>query len=231
MDAFHFWQALLSEQTPALPDMAVLRSARYLSWALVLAAIAVLAGRRLPRLWRFGLAGGLMLWTLIPGPSSPAFWLGLAFQMPSLMSTALAAWLLQLFWRNKQDDMTALLKNNFIQYAGLVAVALGWLLLLDTFALLPLSLYSIGFSPLALGLCALLAVLPWMFWVKNPVACKLSGLLGLVLTVHVVLRVPTGNVWDAVIDPWLWWILLWIGLRQGFNKLSAKWRASRAIRA
>jgi len=231
MEVAQLLQALLSEQTPALPDLTVLRSARYLSWALVLAALSMVASRRLSRPWRCGLAALLMLWTLIPGPVSPAFWLSLAFQMPSLMSTAIAAWLFVRLGQDKPDRLASLMQNKFGKTGLLVAVVLGWLLLLDTFAVLPVSMYSTGFSPIVLGLWALLALMPWLFWGSQAAACQLSLLLILVLTVHVVLRVPTGNVWDALIDPWLWLILQWLALREGLGQLSAKWRAPKATRA
>jgi hypothetical protein len=214
-----------------LPDLAVLRSARYLSWALVLAALVMLMGQRWPRSLRRGLAVVALVWTLVPGQVSPAFWLGLAFQMPSLMSTLIATVVLVLLWQDKAAQLTVLAQDRFLQRAAQGGVVLGWLLLLDTFAVLPLSLYSIGFSPLALGVCSLLAVLPWMFWGNKLGARNVSLLLSLVLTVHVLLRLPTGNVWDALIDPWLWVWLQLAWLLRGARYFSARWRASKATRA
>jgi hypothetical protein len=34
----------------------------------------------------------------------------------------------------------------------------------------------------------------------------------------VLLRLPTGNVWDAVLDPWLWLGLHWVLLRGVFGR-------------
>jgi hypothetical protein len=83
-----------------------------------------------------------------------------------------------------------------------MGIAAGWLLLLDTFALLPgVQLYAWGFSPAAPAVLLLVAVLPWV----------MSGSRGLVWLVAVALaavfmglHLPSGNAWDALIDPWLW---------------------------
>jgi hypothetical protein len=103
--------------------------------------------------------------------------------------------------------------------------------LLDTFALLPMSLYSLGFSPATLGVLALLASLPWIFFGPHHPTRVVSILLGTVLLLHVLLRVPTGNVWDALLDPWLW-IALQIGwLFFGVRRVNALLRQSKATRA
>jgi hypothetical protein len=68
--------------------------------------------------------------------------------------------------------------------------------------LLPgVQLYAWGFSPAAPAVLLLVAVLPWV----------MSGTRGVVwlfavavLAVFMVLHLPSGNVWDAVMDPWLW---------------------------
>ena len=93
--------------------------------------------------------------------------------------------------------------------AGSVALesgggALGWVLLLDTFALWPFSLYAFGFSPAAVLVVALCAVVPWVIGSTHNTWRLPLVLLGGVLWAHVVLRLPTGNVWDALLDPWLW---------------------------
>jgi hypothetical protein len=217
MELTGLMDSLLSVQTPALPGLAVLRSARYLSWALVLASLIMLLGQHWPKWLQRGLAVLLLLWTLTPGPVSPAFWLGLAFQMPSLMSTAIAALVLVFLWRDQADSLRAWVTDSSAQRAGEAGVLLGWLLLLDTFAVLPA--------------CVLLAVLPWMIWATHPGARRISLLLVAVLAVHVLLRLPTGNVWDALLDPWLWLLLQLSWLVRVVRYFMARWRASKATRA
>jgi hypothetical protein len=225
MDLSSIFHALLSTQTPALPDLALMRVARYLDWAIVLAFLIMALGRRWPRRLQWGLTGLLFVWTLIPGQVSPAFWLGLAFQMPSLTSTVMGLAGLALMFRTGSFSLADPEQMRALQSASLVGVLLGWLLLLDTFAVLPLSLYSVGFSPATLGLAALLASLPWVVWGPRHPSRVVTILLGVVLVLHVLLRLPTGNVWDALIDPLLW-VALQIGwLVYGAGRLSAVWHA------
>jgi hypothetical protein len=231
MDLSAFFHALLSTQTPTLPDLALMRMARYLSWAIVLACMVMWAGRRAPRWLQRGLAGLLFVWTLIPGQVSPAFWLGLAFQMPSLMSTMLCAVSLVLVLRTGSYVPSDPAQVRALQWTSLGGVLLGWLLLLDTFAVLPVSVYSAGFSPAATGAAALLAALPWMIGGPRHPGRVVSYLLGTVLLLYMLLRLPTGNVWDVLIDPLLW-IALQLGwLVGGVRSLNAAWRGSRATRA
>lgn len=223
--------ALLSTQTPALPDLALMRIARYLSWAIVLAFLVMALGCRWPRRFRLGLAGLLFVWTLIPGPVSPAFWLGLAFQMPSLMSTAICGVSLVLILRTGSCRLSDPAQGRALQWAGLGGVLLGWLLLLDTFAVLPLPIYAAGFSPAATGVAVLVAVLPWMVVGPRHPWRWVSYLLGSVLVLYVLLRLPTGNLWDALIDPWLWVVLQMGWLVRGIRRLNAAWRGPKATRA
>ncbi|MGI9133631.1 MAG: hypothetical protein ACR2I0_06765, partial [Rhodoferax sp.] len=106
---------------------------------------------------------------------------------------------------------------------ALLGLVLGWVLLLDTLALLPLagSVYAWGFDANAVAVAALLACLPWLAYggVSAGSPMQWSALLALVL--FVALRLPSGNVWDALLDPWLWLALhvavlrwIWPGARQ-----------------
>lgn len=99
---------------------------------------------------------------------------------------------------------------------ALVAVVLGWLLLLDTLAQLPVALYALGFGAPALAVVALGSFLPLL---QADAAKRVSAWLPpLAVLLYVVLRLPTGNVWDAVLDPWLWLglhgHLLWVVLKR-----------------
>jgi len=85
---------------------------------------------------------------------------------------------------------------------AVLGMVLGWLLLLDTFAYLPLALYAWGFSPLAYALLFLVAMGPWVMAPGYLKTAPAPALL-LVLAVFGLTRWPTGNVWDALLDPWL----------------------------
>ena len=208
MDWPHFFTLLLSTDVPRLPDLDVLHWARRLSWGLALAGLGLLLLRRCwsrsPRWAQLGWVGLMLVSVCLSGQWTPSFWLGLAFQSPSVMTTALLLWVsVHLLWPgvfHRPDPVQV----QALWRLGLGAVVLGWVLLLDTFALWPFSLYAFGFSPAAVLVVALCAVAPWvMSQVKNTWGMPLV-LLGGVLLVHVVLRLPTGNVWDALLDPWLW---------------------------
>lgn len=208
MDGSHFFTLLLSTDVPRLPDLDVLRWARRLSWGLVLAGLGLLLLRRCwsrsPRWAQMGWVGLMLVSVCLPGQLTPSFWLGLAFQSPSLMSTVLLTWAsFMVLWPSHVHQPDAA-QRQALKWASFVAIALGWLLLLDTLALLPLSLYTFGFSPAAVLVVALCAVVPWVMGLAQQAWRVPMVLLGSVLLVHVVLRLPTGNVWDALLDPWLW---------------------------
>lgn len=234
MDWWTHFEPWLTQATPLLPSLALVRVARHLSWAVVL-LFALLWFTRgwLPR-WpwlRRGLAFALLGLVLLPDPWSLAFWLGLAFQMPSLSSVLLCGAGLWACWRPTVPGVATLSSRRLApatwRHAALAGGVLGWLLLLDTFALLPVpvSLYGLGFSPAALALLAPLSFLPWVLGVGGasgrPVR-QLSALLAGVLLGHVLLRLPNGNLWNALLDPWLWlWLQGW-WLLQSWRQLKAR---------
>ncbi len=203
MDAHSFFLALISTQTPLLPLPWGERLYLPLAWGLVLAwGVSWLLERRgvsnsklkswLPLL--------LILWCLWPGPASPAYWLGLAFRAPSLLLTLLCTWALLAHYKPARWTPVPV---EALRHQAWVLVVLGWALLLDTLALWPVSLYSLGFAPLTLGVLVLLGMLPWLL--RD--AARLSALLVAVLVLYVLLRLPSGNVWDALLDPCLWILL------------------------
>jgi len=203
MEANALLHALLSTQTPVLPLPGLARVYLSLGWGLVLAWLAIWrlqrGGAANARL-QFWLPPGLLLWCLLPGPVTPTYWLGLAFRAPSLLLTLLGATALLRHYRPQ-----AAWPNPFeaLRSWALVPVLLGWVLLLDTFAVWPVSLYALGFAPLALGLLVLLGLSPWLLrgsW-------ALPALVTAALALFVSVRLPSGNVWDALLDPWLWLFL------------------------
>jgi hypothetical protein len=201
MDISTFSNILFSTENPVLPSATVMRLALHGTWAIVLGSGVMLMAGKLLRSYRMGLSFLVMLWTLLPDSASPAYWLGLAFQTPSLMSTVIClAWVLNRV-RSEQAPVLSMARSQAqaIKILTMFGVVLGWVLLLDTLAWLPVSVYAWGFSSVAFGAVAVLASLLWLM--MRSVG---SVLLFIVLTLFALSRLPTGNVWDAVLDPWLW---------------------------
>lgn len=199
------WLApLLATDAPVLPQAGLVEVNLSLGWSVVLAWLGAWGVAR----WtsRPGVQAGvallLALWAWLPGAFTPDYWLGLAFQAPSLVTTLLCAGLL---WDRLAKPAGHLPEPEHHASLALavLGVGAGWALLADTFALLPVPLYAWGFSPLATALVALVASLPWVVWRggNRPWAVPLAVLL------FVAVRLPSGNVWDAVLDPWLWLVL------------------------
>lgn len=203
-----------SLDTVLLPSPWIMRLALHGLWAIVLACAAMLLASRLSRGRRWTVGWLVMLWVAWPGAVSPAYWLGLAFQAPSLMSAALC---LVLVWcRERQtcsqagEGLLSLFHRSRLLLAS--GSVLGWLLMLDTLAVSPVSFYAWGFGSLALGTVAGLVALAWVIQGNSSNDADGSWTLGiagfglvlLVLTLFVVTRLPTGNLWDSLMDPWLW---------------------------
>ena len=210
----------------ALPALALQQLWLRLGWGLVLAALVrwlvervLVRSRRLDALGNgadrfqrsvsWGAAAAVLLWSCWPGPLSVSYWLGLAFQAPSGLTVLLACGALWRAWRGPVVPVAAL--------CWWALALLGWVLLLDTFAWWPLSLYAWGFGPQALGWVALASLLPMVLggWRLSAAGYALP----LVLLWFVALRLPTGNVWDAVLDPWLWVWAQRVALRQLWHDL------------
>ena len=209
MESTSLLSALFSTQSPLLPAPLLFRLYLDLAWGLVLAvlALAFLSHRKLDPRLQIWLPPVLLLWCLLPGAFSPAHWLGLALRAPSGLLALLCAWSL---WRHYRPKTLGPAPLQALRPWTWPLVALGWILLLDTFALLPVSLYAWGYTPALLGGLALLGMLPALL--KGQIA--MSSLWIGVLLLHVLLRLPTGNAWDAVLDPVLWICLQVDGLRR-----------------
>lgn len=230
MDLMQIGSMLISQENPWLPEPLMSKTYLSVSWAVVLVAMGLGVVRWLKgardvarsvsgggSAWRWVMAlapWALGIWALLPAPWSASYWLGLAFQAPSLLTTGLCAvYVAQgvrpklMFSAQSQTFANWGLNGRQVPAAllGLVlcGIAFGWLLLLDTLNLLHLQVFAWGFSPLAvaLGLCVVWAQpyqpLRWTVW--------------LVMWVYVITRLPTGNVWDALLDPFLWiYLHLWL---------------------
>ncbi len=209
MDTSAFLNLLMSTDNPVLPGAEAMRLTLHGVWAIVLGSGALLLAGRFRRPYRLGLSLLVMAWTLVPGSASPAYWLGLAFQTPSLTSATIGLVWLWRVWRPQNGEVKDQLRVPAPGTLGLAGIALGWVLLADAFAWLPFSVYAWGFSSAALGAVAMLATLLWIVLGGADSSQTASGrpgfiLIFCVLALFVLTRLPTGNVWDAVIDPWLW---------------------------
>ncbi|WP_342618833.1 hypothetical protein [Rhodoferax sp. GW822-FHT02A01] len=197
---------LLSTSTPSLPVAWAMHAGLALGWALVLAALGVGLTCRLSLRTRRVVAAVLVAWTLLPGPLTPDYWLGLAFHAPSLSAMLLCGWWLwrSLFPPSHQSSTPAAGPGLLL----LVPLALGYVLLLDTFAVLPWQVYAWGFSPLLLLVLLLMALLPWVFSGASRAQAGLTRwLTPAALLLYAATRLPTGNLWDALLDPLLWLFL------------------------
>jgi hypothetical protein len=208
------WLAqFLATNTPVLPHPILAQVWLHLGWSVVLACIsASLVGRWMAtpggkldgRQW--GVALALAMWTWVPGPYSPAYWLGLAFQAPSVATVLLCDALLRARFFSTRSGIPSRANPHRATLALAVAgVLAGWALLLDTFALLPLQLYAWGFSSAAVGALLVVSLLPWLVVsTAHPTRSLRLWIAPVAVVVFVASRLPSGNVWDAVLDPWLW---------------------------
>jgi hypothetical protein len=228
MDLSSYFRLALTPGNALLPGATVTWLSLHLGWAIVLGAVTLQLASRLPTRGRWTLASLMWLWTLLPGAASPAFWLGLAFQSPSLMSVVFCiVWLLPPPGRVPGvAALSATADSGSQKVLFLLGVVLGWVLLLDALAWFPVSIYAWGFGSAAVALALLAAALLWLLSGSRATVSLLA-----VLALFVLTRAPSGNLWDALLDP-----LLWLALQIGwlFNLVrrhSMARRSSPATRA
>ncbi|PUE56749.1 hypothetical protein B9Z36_10725 [Limnohabitans sp. Rim8] len=185
-----------------------------LSWALVASAVVLrLTYACKPTLWPAAVVAVVML---LPRTDVLSGYLALAFQTPSLVLVAWALWCWADVLQLRGPVVTTPLP------VALLGVLLGWALVLDTLNYWPTffnpQLYALGFEAAGLW-CVLATAAAVLLWTEVPRRWVLSAVA--VLAVYVMLRLPTGNVWDAVLDPFVWLAL--------HVQLWRTWRASRAV--
>ena len=187
----------------------------HLLWGLVLAGCGVaLLGRWIrSRLQLQALVLVLALWAGVPGPWGAVHWLGMAFQAPSWVSVQLCAFVLWQRWRGVDAAHIALAKRPSNALLLLLGVVTGWLLLLDTFAVSPFALYANGSTPWVVTGVAAAACLPWVLRGEFSLADPRPFMGVVAVLLFLATSLPTGNVWDAVLDPILWLVLQWVGIR------------------
>ena len=210
MDLQSLWAAFISTATPAQPGAVLTRWAFPVFWGVVLVYGALFVTGSLAKPRGKWIAVVVAVWFFLPGGWSPAYWLGLAFQLPSLMTVVLCTEALAgHFGRARLADAQGDFPNRgpvWIQGSSVVhwsGISLGLVLLLDTFLVFPISLYRWGHSTAMLAFFAGLAAAFW-WWGR----AGRAGLVLLVLALFVTTRLTTGNVFDALMDPWLWLALV-----------------------
>jgi hypothetical protein len=219
--------------SPVLPTASAMQVWLHLGWSVVLAWLGaglvarLLASRAHAVQGQWVAALALAAWAWVPGSGGAAYWLGLAFQAPSASSVLWCAAMLATRRRASGGAHGTLrftgnamfTDGQSLWLAGLGAL-LGWALLLDSIAMLPMQMYAWGFSPWALGLVVLAALLPWVAGrpTARPRGWMALCVVPLAALVFVAVRLPTGNVWDAVLDPWVWLALqVWLA-RRGLSR-------------
>lgn len=177
-----------------------------LAWAMVLAAMLAAAwprAKRMPAAAIAFLTAGAVSLAMLPGEASFAYWLGLALQWPSGLLVALSLGRLYLSWKGAREQAV------MPPWLAVPVALAGTVLYLDAVGLVALGVYYVGFGPVGAPVAALALML----------ACAAAAVLGysrrtalallLATAIFTVLRLPTGNLWDALLDPLLWaWSLV-----------------------
>ena len=209
MDSTTLLTAWDAWQLPLLPELSGQSLARQGLWAVVLGGGVGWLAYDWSRRVRLALLVAVLVWVALPGTASVSYWLGLAFKAPSLSSGLLGLfWLAKALRPSPPDAKELAGPAPWANALGWLAVLLGWLLLLDLLALLPVALYGWGFGTPALAAVCLLLLAGWLRWGAQPAAWSWLALPALVLLLFVLTRWPSGNLWDALLDP-----LLWLGLQ------------------
>jgi hypothetical protein len=182
-------------------------------WAIVLAAVAIalLGGRGARPGATLAACAAAAVAVSLPGPWSPSFWLGMAFQYPSPMLLALAG--LGLLRRLRPAgpagtarpgrapraaaDAAPLLST--LPAATLLAIAIA--LYAGAFAFVPYDAYALGYLRFSGPAIATVLVLAWTALDRR--SAPACAALAAAAALHAATRLPSGNAWDALLDPFL----------------------------
>jgi len=200
------WMTSAQSAAAVLPPLCWQQWWLVAGWAVVVAWLGALSLSR----WTFrkdgqlAMAAGLAIWVGIPGPWGGSYWLGLAFQAPSLTTVLLCASLLvrMFLWPRHSPHLREPWPPYLISLV-LCGVALGWVLLLDTLGVWPGSFYNLGFGEIAPAIAIVIAALPWIADKKLMPSYGVASAVSATLLFS-ALHLPSGNFFDALIDPWLW---------------------------
>ena len=185
-------------------------------WAVVLAWCAVGLASRFTqrRSVKIVLATSAAVWAGWPGSGGAAYWLGLAFQAPSVATVLLCAVLtVRKLAGNVDLGLGPSGWSGYVLAWAVCGVAFGWALLLDTLGVFPGSVFNWGFGAAAPAIIISVALLIRSFQ-KAAYSMKEVCTLALGAFLFLVLRLPTGNGFDAILDPALWVVLHIALLRQ-----------------
>ncbi|AXA92332.1 hypothetical protein [Massilia sp. YMA4] len=188
----------------SLPDLASQIVYGRLAWAtvaatLLLALLDVLPVRRLPQRLLAGLLAAIFVLFMLPGAASPAYWLTLAFHYPSGLLFGCCVLKLRQHWDGQRGGGAVMMPP----LAAAIAVS-GVILYLDAMGLLTQGYYYAGFGPTAAPLVALLGAAGCALAVVRNTARPQAGALLTAILLFSLLRLPTGNLWDTLLDPLLW---------------------------
>jgi hypothetical protein len=186
-----------------LPDLASQILYARLGWAIVAATVVcalwrrVVPGSSLSRVTLAAIMAGSLAVMALPGNLSPAWYLGLAFQYPSALLVGCCLLRLTERWNG--------VRRSQVMPQGLACILTmaGALLYLDAMGFLTHGFYYGGFggalmpivAVVTAGACALAIV-------RDHARGHATALLGAIVLFS-LLRLPTGNLWDAVLDPLL----------------------------
>lgn len=148
-------------------------------------------------------AGAVVAAMLLPHAASPAYWLGLMFQYPSVM---LVACLIVPLLAGDSLPLSAPIPGP--RLALMLALGGAWLYA-DASGWLNTGLYAQGFDRRWAPAAALL-IGAGAVWAVRGATTRASGLVVLACVgVFCLTRLPTGNLFDALLDPLMWcWALV-----------------------
>ena len=189
-----------------LPDLGLQIIYGRLAWGIVLAALLVSLWPRKHALSPRAVGAvvlGMLALQALPNGASPAFSLGLAFHWPSGLLVGLC--LAKLFLTGAGEARDAVMSKHL----AIVIATSGTVLYLDAFGLISVGFYYWGFGPYAAPVIALLLAAASGVAIYRDKARVQAVALLLALMSFTVLRLPTGNIIDALLDPLLWgWALV-----------------------
>jgi hypothetical protein len=205
-DSLGWIAQLIAMDTPALPAPWLMHLWLSLGWSVVLACAVAIFGKASPVRWRMAATGLVALACWFAGPYVPTHWLGMAFQSPSVTSVLLCAvFLYGAFFGSVQARLQqGAGDSRWHLRLAVLGIVLGWVLLFDTLALLPVAVYAWGFSPAATLVLFAVLVVPWICHRGKRAMDASLWVAPLAVLCFATLRLPTGNLWDALLDPWLW---------------------------
>jgi len=216
---------MMTWTSPILPTAAALPWGIATSWGVVCAACLYALSRRWHRpSWRI-VAALVLLSSWLPWTRGWTTHLALAFQTPSWVTLLMC---MALAWPARESPPPVC---GWTPWAGWL---LGWSLWLDAFNRWPsgweVSLYAWGFGAPALWTAMLCvgAAAVWT-WRRHGVVARIQVIVALALLAFAITRGPTGNVWDALLDPWLWLVCHVYVLRQMWRSVT-HWRTSKYSR-